>query len=85
MSTSKSDQLLVNVAESIGSTLGTLAAKADAAQQIFRPKPAKKSRSKKRRKPVARKAKAVVRKAKTVARKVARRASAAKSKAKRRK
>ena len=61
---SRDEALLVSVAESVGSTLGTLAAKATAFQKALTPgaKPRKRRRSKAAAKPTARKRKPAGRK-----------------------
>ena len=71
------EEVLTNVAESIGTTLGSLAAKANAAKDALTPSEATKAR-------VVRQAKAVQRSAKAITRKVVKRVSASAKKAKRR-
>jgi hypothetical protein len=69
------DETLTGVAESIGSTLGVIAAKATAAKEALTPSSATKAK-------VVRKARAVQRSAKAITRKVTKKVSAGAKKAK---
>jgi len=62
------EEVLTSVAESIGSTLGNIAAKANAAKEALTPSPATQRK-------VVKRAKAVERRAKTITRKVAKKVS----------
>jgi hypothetical protein len=73
--TTNQDDLLTSVAESIGTTLGSLAAKANAAKEALTPGPATQTK-------VVREAKIVRRRVKAVGRKVAKKVSAGTKKAK---
>jgi hypothetical protein len=73
--TTNQDDLLTSVAESIGTTLGSLAAKANAAKEALTPSSATQAK-------VVREAKAVRTRARAIGRKVARKVSAGTKKAK---
>jgi len=71
--TEQFDEVLTNVAESIGSTLGSIAAKANAAKEALTPSPATRAK-------VIKEAKALQRTAKAMSREVSKKVSAGKKK-----
>ena len=73
--TEQFEEVLTSVAESIGSTLGSIAARANAAKEALTPSPATQAK-------VVKQAKAVQRSAKAITRKVAKKVSAGAKKAK---